>query len=108
MDERPDSPRRELGTAPLPPQTLRSARWSCRSRHPGRPGAAAGALARGDALTVSIDLPALASAPRGMIYVPAGRFLFGSEDRSDARRGFLSAAPLHECRPPRTTSAATR
>jgi formylglycine-generating enzyme required for sulfatase activity len=53
-------------------------------------------LARGEALTVSIDLPDLASAPPGMIYVPPGRFLFGSDDRSDARRGFLSAAPLHE------------
>jgi formylglycine-generating enzyme required for sulfatase activity len=31
-----------------------------------------------------------------MIYVPPGRFLFGSADSSDARRGFLSAAPLHE------------
>jgi formylglycine-generating enzyme required for sulfatase activity len=28
--------------------------------------------------------------------VPPGRFLFGSADSSDMRRGFLSAAPLHE------------
>jgi formylglycine-generating enzyme required for sulfatase activity len=31
-----------------------------------------------------------------MIYVPPGRFLFGSSDSSDLRRGFLSAPPLHE------------
>jgi formylglycine-generating enzyme required for sulfatase activity len=31
-----------------------------------------------------------------MIYVPPGRFLFGSADSSDMRRGFLNSAPLHE------------
>jgi formylglycine-generating enzyme required for sulfatase activity len=31
-----------------------------------------------------------------MIYVPAGRFLFGSADSTDLRQGFLNAAPIHE------------
>jgi formylglycine-generating enzyme required for sulfatase activity len=31
-----------------------------------------------------------------MVYVPPGRFLFGSADSSDLRRGFFHAAPLHE------------
>jgi formylglycine-generating enzyme required for sulfatase activity len=31
-----------------------------------------------------------------MIYVPPGRFLFGSADSVDLRKGFLNAAPLHE------------
>jgi formylglycine-generating enzyme required for sulfatase activity len=31
-----------------------------------------------------------------MVYVPPGRFLFGSADPSDLRQGFLNAAPLHE------------
>jgi formylglycine-generating enzyme required for sulfatase activity len=31
-----------------------------------------------------------------MIYVPPGRFLFGSADSSEMRRQFLRAAPLHQ------------
>jgi formylglycine-generating enzyme required for sulfatase activity len=31
-----------------------------------------------------------------MIYVPAGRFQFGSADSTEVRRGFLVAAPVHE------------
>jgi eukaryotic-like serine/threonine-protein kinase len=52
-------------------------------------------LARGETLPVRIALPRFESAPPGMIYVPPGRFLFGSED-GYARRGFFNAAPLHE------------
>jgi len=53
-------------------------------------------LARGEQVAVRFTLPALASAPANMIYVPPGRFLFGSADGADARHGFLNAAPLHE------------
>jgi formylglycine-generating enzyme required for sulfatase activity len=31
-----------------------------------------------------------------MVYVPPGRFLFGSANSTDVRHGFLNAAPLHE------------
>ncbi|TMQ03626.1 MAG: formylglycine-generating enzyme family protein, partial [Deltaproteobacteria bacterium] len=31
-----------------------------------------------------------------MIYVPPGRFLFGSTDDAPLRRGFLNAPPIHE------------
>jgi serine/threonine protein kinase/formylglycine-generating enzyme required for sulfatase activity len=53
-------------------------------------------LSRGESRRVRFTLPTLASAPAGMIYVPPGRFLFGSADSSDVRRGFLNTAPLHE------------
>jgi formylglycine-generating enzyme required for sulfatase activity len=53
-------------------------------------------LARGETRSVRIALPTIAAAPPGLVYVPAGRFLFGSEDGYDARRGFLNAAPLHD------------
>jgi serine/threonine protein kinase/formylglycine-generating enzyme required for sulfatase activity len=53
-------------------------------------------LARGETLPLRIALPVLESAPPGMIYVPPGRFLFGSADGYDARRGFFNTAPLHE------------
>src|SRR5205823_3567745 len=32
----------------------------------------------------------------GMIYVPPGRFLFGSTDGSSLRRGFFNTVPLHD------------
>jgi serine/threonine protein kinase/formylglycine-generating enzyme required for sulfatase activity len=53
-------------------------------------------LARSETLQVRVALPRVESAPAGMIYVPPGRFLFGSEDGYGARRGFFNAAPLHE------------
>ena len=40
-------------------------------------------LARGETLALRVALPAAESAPPGMIYVPPGRFLFGSADSSD-------------------------
>jgi len=35
-----------------------------------------------------------------MVYVPPGRFLFGSADGSDLRRGFLNEPPIHEVTTP--------
>jgi eukaryotic-like serine/threonine-protein kinase len=58
-------------------------------------------LARGETLAVRIALPAAASVPPGMIYVPPGRFLFGgAEGGSDAMRQVFNAAPLHEVTTP--------
>ncbi len=51
-------------------------------------------LRRGAIAHATIALPAVA--PSGMVYIPAGAFLFGSDDGDDLRRGFLNAAPLHE------------
>ncbi|MEO7730638.1 MAG: bifunctional serine/threonine-protein kinase/formylglycine-generating enzyme family protein [Kofleriaceae bacterium] len=53
-------------------------------------------LARGEQVPVRFTLPTLDAAPAGMLYVPPGRSLFGSADSTDARRGFLNAAPLHQ------------
>jgi serine/threonine protein kinase/formylglycine-generating enzyme required for sulfatase activity len=52
-------------------------------------------LAHGETLAVQVALPPAAAVPPGMIYVPPGRFLFGSADASDARRQLFNAAPLH-------------
>ena len=55
-------------------------------------------LRRGAIARATISLPT--RAPSGMVYVPAGSFLFGSDDGDDLRRGFLNAAPLHEVATP--------
>jgi formylglycine-generating enzyme required for sulfatase activity len=45
--------------------------------------------------------PPIASVPAGYVYVPPGRFLYGSSADEDARKTFYATAPLHE----RTTAA---
>jgi len=95
--ERPGSPRQFLGQAPLSALTLPPGSPVLSFEAPGRvPARLPVLLARGEELALRVTLPAAESAPRGMIYVPAGRFLFGSAERSDLRRGFFNTAPLHE------------
>lgn len=55
-------------------------------------------LRRGETVRQTIELPA--KAPPNMVFIPAGRFLFGSDDSDDLRRGFLNAAPMHEVSTP--------
>jgi serine/threonine protein kinase/formylglycine-generating enzyme required for sulfatase activity len=52
-------------------------------------------VARGETLALRATLPTTASAPPGMIYVPPGRFLFGSTDSAGVRRVF-NTVPLHQ------------
>ncbi|MEJ7597365.1 MAG: bifunctional serine/threonine-protein kinase/formylglycine-generating enzyme family protein [Kofleriaceae bacterium] len=51
-------------------------------------------------LALAVTLPPAMAVPDGMLYVPAGRFLFGSADSSDLRRGFLNSPPMHELTTP--------
>jgi formylglycine-generating enzyme required for sulfatase activity len=53
-------------------------------------------VARGETVAIRIALPTIESAPPGMLYVPAGRFLFGSTDSSEARQQLFNTVPLHE------------
>jgi eukaryotic-like serine/threonine-protein kinase len=52
--------------------------------------------AHGETRSLRVALPALDSAPPGMLYVPAGPFLFGGDDASEASRQLLNTVPLHE------------
>jgi len=95
--ERPGAPRELLGQAPLPALALPPGSLVLSFEAPGHVAARLPVLlSRGQTLGLRVVLPAAASAPPGMVYVPPGRFLFGSADNSDLRRGFLRAAPLHE------------
>jgi serine/threonine protein kinase/formylglycine-generating enzyme required for sulfatase activity len=53
-------------------------------------------LSRGERLRVSVKLLEADAIPPGFIYVPAGRFLFGSTADKLTRRQFLEASPAHE------------
>ncbi len=95
--ERPGEPRRLVGRAPRAALTLPPGSLVLSLEAPGHaPAKLPLLLARKETLKLQIVLPDAASAPRDMIYVPPGRFLFGSADSSEARRGFLNAPPLHE------------
>jgi eukaryotic-like serine/threonine-protein kinase len=48
---------------------------------------------RGEARTIHIVLPRVADVPEGMIYVPAGRFLYGSGD-DETTRGLFTHQPM--------------
>ena len=95
--EQPGGPRQLVDQAPLSVLTLPPGSVVLSFEAPGRVAARLPLLlSRGQTLGLQLALPAAVSVPPGMIYVPPGRFLFGSADGSDLRRGFLSAAPLHE------------
>jgi formylglycine-generating enzyme required for sulfatase activity len=53
-------------------------------------------LSRGERLHVHVDLPAASELPPGFVYVPPGRFLFGTTADETLRRGFFDTVPLHE------------
>ena len=95
--ERPGAGRELLGLAPLPPLELAPGSLALVFEEPGRLTTRLPVLlSRGETFQQRIVLPIAGSAPPGMIYVPPGRFLFGSADSTDLRRGFLRAAPAHE------------
>ncbi|WP_437589699.1 nSTAND1 domain-containing NTPase [Sorangium sp. So ce1000] len=53
-------------------------------------------LARAERARVALALPTAGTVPRGYVYVPAGRFLFGTSAIEGLRQGMLNAQPLHE------------
>ena len=50
-------------------------------------------LGRGEDLALTVPLPA--RVPAGMVYVPPGRFLYGSGDEESFRRDVLKTQPQH-------------
>ena len=95
--ERPGSSRELVGQAPLSMLTLPPGSLVLAFEAPGHVAARLPVLlSRGESLKLRVALPTAESAPPGMVYVPPGRFLFGSADSPDTRRGFLRTAPLHE------------
>ena len=50
---------------------------------------------RGESQELVVVVPRAGDVPEGMLYVPAGRFLYGSGD-DELTRGFLAHEPLHE------------
>ncbi|HEU4537361.1 MAG TPA: SUMF1/EgtB/PvdO family nonheme iron enzyme, partial [Polyangiaceae bacterium] len=95
----PPPPPRELGAAPLRALELERGSYVLTLRAPGRATVRYPALVgRGEKLDLTIALPPADAVPEGYVYVPPGRFLFGSAGDEQARRGFFDTVPLHEVR----------
>jgi eukaryotic-like serine/threonine-protein kinase len=93
-DERRELGRsRHVGTTPLPAIELTPGSYLFTVAVPARsPVRYPMLVGRGEHHQITIDIPAVV--PAGMVYVPAGRFLYGSGD-VDALREFSQAQPLH-------------
>jgi eukaryotic-like serine/threonine-protein kinase len=66
------------------------------ARAPGRATVRASVLLRaGERQRVAFALPRAEAVPDGFVYIPRGRFLYGSRDPEGVRT-FLKAAPMHE------------
>jgi serine/threonine protein kinase/formylglycine-generating enzyme required for sulfatase activity len=99
--ERSGAPLQVVGRAPLTALTLPVGSLVLVFAAPGHvPARLPILLARGETLAVHVALPAVEAAPPGMLYVPAGRFLFGSAEGADVRRQQFNTVPLHEVSTP--------
>jgi formylglycine-generating enzyme required for sulfatase activity len=86
-----------VGTAPLAPFAVAPGSIVLEFDAPGRVSTRLPVLVgRGEAIKLAVPLPPAEAVPAGMIYVPPGRFLFGSADVTEVRRGFLNSPPMHE------------
>ncbi|UQA55053.1 protein kinase domain-containing protein [Polyangium aurulentum] len=87
---------RDLGETPTPPLELDRGSYVLYLDAPGRaPVRYPLVVGRGERTRVSVYLPRAPDVSPGFIYVPPGRFLFGSRSDEALRREFLSAAPMH-------------
>lgn len=53
-------------------------------------------IERGEALQIHVPIPHQDEIPVDFVYVPAGRFLFGSDAEESQRRRWFNTAPLHQ------------
>jgi serine/threonine protein kinase/formylglycine-generating enzyme required for sulfatase activity len=87
---------RDLGPAPIPDLTLEPGSYLLTLALPDHaPVRYPILLARGEDLRLTIPVPLLTQVPEGFVYVPHGRFLFGSAADEEVRRAFFNTAPLH-------------
>jgi len=88
---------RLLGSTPLAKVELPPGSYLLTFTAPGRATVRFPLLARrGESLPLTLELPAPDAVPPGFIYIPPGRFLFGSTEPETLRRSFLTAVPEHE------------
>jgi formylglycine-generating enzyme required for sulfatase activity len=91
-----DAPR-DLGETPIPTTAMEPGSYLVTVRGEGRALVRYPIrLGRGERVELALDLPPVAAVPEGFVYVPPGRFLFGSADPEPQRKNFFRATPIHE------------
>jgi serine/threonine protein kinase/formylglycine-generating enzyme required for sulfatase activity len=89
------SPPRRLGVTPLADVKLPPGSYRLTLRLPERPAVYYPVLlARGERYQALVPIPV--SVPEGYVYVPPGRFLYGSGDDEHIRLQFVPTRPIHE------------
>ncbi len=88
---------RNLGTTPLSNIELPAASYLLTLTAPGYSEVRYPILThRAEKLALNIGLPRQDQVPPGYIYIPPGRFLFGTGLDDASRKGFLETVPIHE------------
>jgi len=92
---------RELGTTPIARMQLAPGSYLLTFTLPGHtPVRYPFVIGREESLKVSTPLPLEAKIPKGFVYIPAGRFLFGNNNEESVRQLFLQTVPLHQVETP--------
>ncbi len=85
-----------IGQTPLPPLELPQGSYLLVFSAPGRAEIRYPFIVtRGEQLTLNVDLPQASRIPDGYVYIPPGRFLFGTAEADAIRQSFLQTTPLH-------------
>ncbi|HUH06094.1 MAG TPA: SUMF1/EgtB/PvdO family nonheme iron enzyme, partial [Kofleriaceae bacterium] len=53
-------------------------------------------VARGESVQVELQLPPAEQVPEGFVYLPPGRFRFGSPPQAEGMRAFFATVPVHD------------
>jgi len=89
-------PAKVIGTTPLRSDLEAGASYLLEATLDGRPPVRMPVVPKpGETLTISVPVPAAQQIPAGFVYIPPGRFLFGSSETEDIRHWLLHA-PMHE------------
>ncbi|HRI50710.1 MAG TPA: SUMF1/EgtB/PvdO family nonheme iron enzyme, partial [Pseudomonadota bacterium] len=92
---------RELGVTPLSRVPVAPGSYLLTFTAPGRTVVRYPfVISREESLKISTPLPAEAELPKGFVYIPAGRFLFGNNSEESVRQLFLQTVPLHQVETP--------
>jgi formylglycine-generating enzyme required for sulfatase activity len=87
---------RDLGVTPVQDVEIPSGSHLLTLEAGGRAARYPILLGRDERRRVAVDLPLASEIPPGFVYIPAGRFLFGSALDEARRKRFLSTVPVHE------------
>jgi eukaryotic-like serine/threonine-protein kinase len=88
--------RRDLGATPIADLELPAGSYLLELSAPDHADARYPfVLARGERLDIAVPLLAPTTIPDGFVYIPPGRFLFGSGESDEMRRLFLTTVPIH-------------